>query len=70
MARENVHRGLSYAVKCLSADLDKDSTMGITSCNKMLVDGPRKRTKRIELRSKMLASRPRQRSYYENHIVQ
>ncbi|PON59305.1 hypothetical protein PanWU01x14_160540 [Parasponia andersonii] len=44
---EEIHEG----------DLNKDRTIGIISRNKMLSDGPRKCTRRIELHNKMLASR-------------
>ncbi|PON47473.1 hypothetical protein PanWU01x14_244320, partial [Parasponia andersonii] len=70
MARENVRRGKSCATKNLPADLENNRTMGITSCNKMLADGPRKRTKRKKLHNQKLASKPRKQSYYRNHIVQ
>ncbi|PON56633.1 hypothetical protein PanWU01x14_180460 [Parasponia andersonii] len=43
----------------LPADLKNDRTMGIISRNKILADGPRKYTKRNELRNQKLASRPR-----------
>ncbi|PON35195.1 hypothetical protein PanWU01x14_338270, partial [Parasponia andersonii] len=46
-----------------------DRTMGITSCNKILADGPRKHTKRKELRNQKLASRPRKQSYCGDHIA-
>ncbi|PON80697.1 hypothetical protein PanWU01x14_002530 [Parasponia andersonii] len=69
MARESVRRGMSCAIKCLPADLIKNHTMGITSRNKILADSSRKHTKRNELRNKMLASRPHQKSYDGNHIV-
>ncbi|PON36381.1 hypothetical protein PanWU01x14_328760, partial [Parasponia andersonii] len=35
-------------------DLENDRTMGITSCNKILADGPRQCTKKEELRCKSL----------------
>ncbi|PON37538.1 hypothetical protein PanWU01x14_319570 [Parasponia andersonii] len=70
MARENVRRGKSCATKNLPADLKIDRIMGIISCNKILADGLRKRMKRKELRNQKLASRPQNRSYYGNHIVQ
>ncbi|PON79362.1 hypothetical protein PanWU01x14_010970, partial [Parasponia andersonii] len=55
MARENIQGGTSCAIECLPADLDKDRTIGNTSCNKMLADAPRKRTRRNELCDRMLA---------------
>ncbi|PON36173.1 hypothetical protein PanWU01x14_330620, partial [Parasponia andersonii] len=54
----NVRRGKSCATKNLPADLENVRTMGITSSNKMLTDGSRKRTKREELCNQKLASSP------------
>ncbi|PON64631.1 hypothetical protein PanWU01x14_123430, partial [Parasponia andersonii] len=65
MARENVRRGKICATKNLPANLKIDRTMGIT----LLVDDPRKRTKRKELRNQKLASRPQNRSYYGDHVA-
>ncbi|PON59306.1 hypothetical protein PanWU01x14_160550 [Parasponia andersonii] len=54
MARENVRRGMGWAIKYLPADLIKNHTAGITS----LVDDPRGCTKSKRPCSKKVAADP------------
>ncbi|PON43550.1 hypothetical protein PanWU01x14_273230, partial [Parasponia andersonii] len=56
---QNVRRGKSCATENLPANLENDRTIGITSCNKILPDSPRKCMKKEESHSESLQPAPK-----------